>query len=70
MREQASCIDTGSNPVRCAKLFIMNMKSIIRDLLFDTELVKQARKANVNKDQLYNQLMQGRITLQEYLQIV
>lgn len=46
------------------------MKSIIRELFFDRELIRTARKANVSKDQLYNQLSQGRITLQEYLKLV
>lgn len=49
---------------------IIYMKSIIMNLLFDLELVNGARKANVDKNQLYNELVQGRITLQEYLQMV
>ena len=48
----------------------MTMKSIIRDLFYDRELVKTAKKAHVSKDQLYNQLSQGRITLMEYLKMV
>ena len=46
------------------------MKSIIQNLFFDRELVKNAKKANINRNQLYNQLSQGRITLQEYLKMV
>ncbi len=46
------------------------MKSIISELFFDRELVRTAKKANLTKDQLYNQLSQGRITLQEYLKMV
>ena len=46
------------------------MKSIISDLLFDRDLVKTVKKVNINKDQLYNLLSQGKITLQEYLKMV
>lgn len=48
----------------------MSMKSIIAALFYDRELVNNVKKANINKDQLYNQLFQGRITLQEYLKMV
>ena len=43
------------------------MKAIISDLSFDRKLVKAIKKSNVNKDLLYNQLISGKITLQEYL---
>lgn len=46
------------------------MLSIIKELLFDKELVKNIKKAATNKHQLYNQLISGKITLQEYLQIL
>ncbi|MBE7171879.1 MAG: hypothetical protein INR73_14925 [Williamsia sp.] len=48
----------------------MTTKSIFQDLVFDRELVKTVKSANVGKDQLYNLLVQGRITLQEYLKLV
>jgi hypothetical protein len=43
------------------------MKAIIRNLSYDPKLVKTIKKSNVNKDFLYNQLINGKITLQEYL---
>lgn len=43
------------------------MISIIKELLFDKELVRNIKKAKANKHQLYNQLISGKITLQEYL---
>jgi hypothetical protein len=49
---------------------IRSMKTMINNLLFDRKLVRAIRKANVNKGYLYNQLMSGRITLQEYLRAV
>jgi hypothetical protein len=50
------------------KTTIRRMKTVIKDLFFDRKLVRTIRKAKVNKDYLYNQLMSGRITLKEYLQ--
>jgi hypothetical protein len=43
------------------------MKSILKDLFFDKELVSQIRESKVNADLLYIQLMNGRITMQEYV---
>ena len=43
------------------------MKTMIKDLFFDHKLVKNIKKANVNKGYLYNQLIGGKITLKEYL---
>jgi hypothetical protein len=43
------------------------MKSIIKDLFFDKELVSQIRESKVNSELLYVQLMSGRITMQEYI---
>lgn len=43
------------------------MTSLLKDLFFDRELVDQLKKMKVNKDQLYIQLMNGKITLQEYI---
>ena len=48
----------------------MTTTSIFKDLVFDRELVKTVKRANISKDQLYNLLVQGRITLQEYLRMV
>jgi len=43
------------------------MKSIIKDLFFDKELVNRIRENKVNSELLYVQLMNGRITMQEYI---
>ena len=48
----------------------MNTKSIFKDMVFDRELVKTVKRTNISKDQLYNLLVQGKITLQEYLRMV
>lgn len=44
------------------------MKSIIQTLTFDQELVHNLKE--VNKGQLYIQLVTGKITLREYLQAI
>ena len=46
------------------------MKTIIQALAFDKELVHHLKEVNVSKGHLYNQLVSGKITLQEYLQAV
>ena len=43
------------------------MKSIIKDLFFDKELVDQIKEMKVDTELLYIQLMTGKITLQEYM---
>lgn len=43
------------------------MKSIIKDLFFDKELVIQIKESKVSSELLYIQLMNGRITMQEYI---
>jgi hypothetical protein len=43
------------------------MKNFFSNLFFDKDLVKQIKKENVNHGLLYNQLINGRITLKEYL---
>jgi hypothetical protein len=43
------------------------MKSIIKDLFFDKELVNHIKESKVNMDLLYIQLMKGKITLKEYM---
>jgi hypothetical protein len=43
------------------------MKGIIKQLFFDKELVKNLKAAKPRREQLYTPLMEGKITLQEYL---
>lgn len=43
------------------------MNTIIKSLIYDAELVRKIRKAKPTQDVLYNNLIMGRITLQEYL---
>jgi hypothetical protein len=45
------------------------MTTIIKDLIFDKELVSNMKDSNLNKGLLYNQLISGRITMQEYLRL-
>jgi hypothetical protein len=46
------------------------MTTIIKDLIFDKELVSNLKDSKLNKGYLYNQLISGRITMQEYLRLV
>ena len=46
------------------------MKSFIKVLFFDRELVETIKEANVEKAHLYNLLFTGKITMKEYLNIV
>ena len=46
------------------------MKSIIKILFFDKELVHQMKEVKMNEGVLYNQLISGKITMQEYLELV
>jgi hypothetical protein len=39
----------------------------IKDLVFDREVVSKIRQAKMTKEMLYNHLINGRITMQEYL---
>jgi hypothetical protein len=43
------------------------MKIFFSKLFFDKELVNQIREEKINEGILYNQLINGRITLKEYL---
>ncbi len=43
------------------------MKSIIKQLFFDKELVNRIKKTKTNKAVLYSALLDGRITLSEYM---
>jgi hypothetical protein len=46
------------------------MKNFFSSLFFDSDLVKQIKKENVNEGFLYNQLINGKITLKEFLAAV
>ena len=46
------------------------MKAMFKILFFDRELVNQIKEVKVNEGVLYNQLISGKITLQEYLELV
>lgn len=43
------------------------MISIIQNLVFDKELVKELKDSKLDKNFLYTQLISGKITLQEYI---
>jgi hypothetical protein len=43
------------------------MKSIIKELLYDRYMVRRLKKANASEGVLYQNLISGKITLQEYL---
>ncbi|MBO9564737.1 MAG: hypothetical protein J7621_18305 [Niastella sp.] len=43
------------------------MKSIIKQLFFDKELVGRIKNTKTNKAVLYSALLDGRITLAEYI---
>ena len=43
------------------------MKSLLKELLYDKDVVVEIEKAKLNKNVLYNYLCNGKITLQEYL---
>ena len=68
MRTGVSC-QTCSR-FRCylwGKKKINTMKGIIKQLFFDKELVKNLKAAKPRREQLYVPLMEGKITLKEYL---
>jgi len=44
------------------------MKSIIKYLFFDNEVVESIKRNKTEKNHLYNLLNSGRITLKEYLE--
>ena len=50
------------------KRITKSLQRIASELWNDKELVIEIKKANLNKEQLYNHLTSGRITLSEYLQ--
>jgi hypothetical protein len=43
------------------------MRSIIKALFFDKELVNTIKEAHIQKNHLYNLLFAGKITIKEYL---
>jgi hypothetical protein len=43
------------------------MESVIKNLLFDKELVNQIREGKVEGGLLYQSLISGKITLEEFL---
>ena len=45
------------------------MKTIISEMLFDTELVNKMKSTQVQNEILYVQLISGKITLKEYLEL-
>jgi len=45
------------------------MKTIISEMLFDKEMVNALKQSEMNKELLYNQLISGRITMKEYLEL-
>lgn len=49
---------------------LSTMKSFIKNLLFDKALVNQIKELKVPEGMLYNQLISGKITMQEYLQAI
>jgi hypothetical protein len=46
------------------------MKPFIKQLFFDKELVKSIKNTKINKAVLYSALLDGRITLHEYIAAV
>jgi hypothetical protein len=45
------------------------MKTIIKELVFDKEMINKLKQAELNENLLYNQLISGRITMKEYLEL-
>ena len=45
------------------------MKSLLKQLFYDQEVVGKIEEAKLNKYFLYNHLFNGKITLQEYLSV-
>jgi hypothetical protein len=45
------------------------MKTIINEMIFDTEMVNQLKSSGIQKEILYVQLISGKITLEEYLEL-
>jgi hypothetical protein len=45
------------------------MKTIISEMLFDTEMVNKMKSSDITNEILYVQLISGKITLKEYLEL-
>ena len=45
------------------------MSNVIKELVFDKDIVNKIKETKLDKNILYNHLSNGRITLQEYLSI-
>ena len=45
------------------------MKTIISEMVFDKEMVTKFKQTDVSKEMLYNQLISGKITMKEYLEL-
>jgi len=43
------------------------MKAIIKQLFFDREMVEAIKVSKANREILYTQLMDGKITMKEYI---
>jgi len=43
------------------------MKAFIKQLFFDREMVEAIKVSKANKEVLYTELINGRITMQEYI---
>jgi len=43
------------------------MKSLIKQLFFDREMVEAMKVAKTDREVLYTQLINGRITMKEYI---
>jgi len=43
------------------------MKSLIKHLFFDREMVEAVKTVKANKEILYSQLIDGKITMKEYI---
>ena len=46
------------------------MKSIIKELLFDKDVVKAIKKTKISKASLYSLLYNGKITMKEYVHVL
>jgi hypothetical protein len=43
------------------------MRSLIKQLFFDREMVEALKHSKTNREQLYIQLINGKITMKEYI---
>ena len=45
------------------------MKTLLNEMVFDTEMIHKMKSTPVQKEILYVQLISGKITLKEYLEL-